>query len=241
MEGTPPGAAPSSALAAVLKHSSALPPESAQVQGYDFNRGVDYHALLEAYGTTGFQATNLGRAVQQVNAMIEKKLEPLAVDEDHHEDLTQSRRPLTGCTIFLGYTSNLISSGIRETIRYLVQHNMVDVLVTTAGGVEEDLIKCLAPTYLGEFSLRGKELRENGINRIGNLLVPNDNYCKFEDWLMPILDQMVQEQNTEGVKWTPSKMISRLGKEINNPESVYYWAHKVGWVGTVFLGTVLRL
>lgn len=56
---------------------------------------------------------------------IEKKLEPLAVDEDHHEDLTQSRRPLTGCTIFLGYTSNLISSGIRETIRYLVQHNMV--------------------------------------------------------------------------------------------------------------------
>ncbi|EMP37227.1 Deoxyhypusine synthase [Chelonia mydas] len=102
----------------------------------------------------------------------------------------------------------------------------VDVLVTTAGGVEEDLIKCLAPTYVGEFSLRGKELRQNGINRIGNLLVPNDNYCKFEDWLMPILDQMIAEQNMEAVKWTPSKMIARLGKEINNPESVYYWAQK---------------
>ncbi|XP_045709286.1 deoxyhypusine synthase isoform X2 [Phyllostomus hastatus] len=226
MEGPSEGKAPAAALAAVLKHSSALPSESAQVRGYDFNRGVDYHALLGAFGTTGFQATNFGRAVQQVNAMIEKKLEPLPEDEDQHTDLTQSHRPLTGCTIFLGYTSNLISSGIRETIRYLVQHNMVDVLVTTAGGVEEDLIKCLAPTYLGEFSLRGKELRENGINRIGNLLVPNDNYCKFEDWLMPILDQMVLEQNTEGVKWTPSKMIARLGKEINNPESVYYWAQK---------------
>jgi len=46
---------------------------------------------------------------------------------------------------------------------------MVDVLVTTAGGVEEDFIKCLAPTYLGDFSLRGKELRENGINRLGAL------------------------------------------------------------------------
>ncbi|KAI2589021.1 deoxyhypusine synthase [Homo sapiens] len=57
--------------------------------------------------------------------MIEKKLEPLSQDEDQHADLTQSRRPLTSCTIFLGYTSNLISSGIRETIRYLVQHNMV--------------------------------------------------------------------------------------------------------------------
>lgn len=41
-------------------------------------------------------------------------------------------------------------------------------------------------------------------SRIGNLLVPNDNYCKFEDWLMPILDQMVTEQDTEvrtGVLW----------------------------------------
>lgn len=28
---------------------------------------------------------------------------------------------------------------------------MVDVLCTTAGGIEEDLIKCLAPTYLGDF------------------------------------------------------------------------------------------
>ncbi|XP_029413221.1 deoxyhypusine synthase isoform X3 [Nannospalax galili] len=224
--GNSQGAAPAVALAAVLKHSSELPLESARVRGYDFSRGVDYRALLEAFGTTGFQATNFGRAVQQVNAMIEKKLEPLAEDEDQHADLTQSSRPLTGCTIFLGYTSNLISSGLRETIRYLVQHNMVDVLVTTAGGVEEDFIKCLAPTYLGEFSLKGKELRENGINRIGNLLVPNDNYCKFEDWLMPILDQMVLEQNTKHVKWTPSKMIARLGKEINNPESVYYWAQK---------------
>lgn len=125
MEGPREREAPAAALAAVLKHSLALPSESTQVRGYDFNRGVDYRALLEAFGTTGFQATNFGRAVQQVNAMIEKKLEPLSPDEDQHADLTQSRRPLTGCTIFLGYTSNLISSGIRETVRYLVQHNMV--------------------------------------------------------------------------------------------------------------------
>ena len=52
-------------------------------------------------------------------------------------------------TIFLGYTSNMASCGVRETIRYLVEHKMVDCVVTTAGGVEEDLIKCLAPTFLG--------------------------------------------------------------------------------------------
>jgi deoxyhypusine synthase len=44
-----------------------------------------------------------------------------------------------------------------------------------------------------------------GLNRIGNLIVPNDNYCKFEDWMMPILDAMKKEQDEEGTKWTPSK------------------------------------
>lgn len=70
-------------------------------------------------------------------------------------------------------------------------------MVTTAGGVEEDLVKCLAPTYRGEFSLPGAVLRSKGLNRIGNLLVPNDNYCKFEDWIIPIFDQMLDEQNSQ--------------------------------------------
>nr|KYP41752.1 Deoxyhypusine synthase [Cajanus cajan] len=102
----------------------------------------------------------------------------------------------------------------------------VDVVVTTTGGIEEDLIKCLAPTYRGDFSLPGAYLRSKGLNRIGNLLVPNDNYCKFEDWIIPIFDNMLREQNTENVLWTPSKLIARLGKEINNESSYLYWAYK---------------
>ena len=40
-------------------------------------------------------------------------------------------------------------------------------------------------------------LRKKGINRIGNLLVPNENYCLFENWIMPILDQMLKEQKEQ--------------------------------------------
>ena len=69
--------------------------------------------------------------------------------------------------------------------------------MTTAGGVEEDFIKCLADTFIGEFSLKGSELRKKGINRIGNLVVPNDNYVKFEKWMMPILDKMLEEQKKD--------------------------------------------
>lgn len=65
-------------------------------------------------------------------------------------------------TLFLGYTSNLISSGLREIIKFLCQHKMVDVLVTTAGGIEEDFIKCLGSTVLGDFHLDGAGLRKRG-------------------------------------------------------------------------------
>lgn len=37
---------------------------------------------------------------------------------------------------------------------------MVDCIVTTTGGIEEDFMKCLAPHYIGDFyKYPGKELR----------------------------------------------------------------------------------
>lgn len=89
--------------------------------------------------------------------------------------------------------------------------------------MEEDLIKCLAPTYIGSFYLPGKELRLKGQNRIGNMLVPNNNYCAFEEFMTPILDEMLTEQHEQDVNWTPSRMIARLGERISNEDSVYYW------------------
>lgn len=110
---------------------------------------------------------------------------------------------------------------------FLKYHDsQVDVIVSTAGGIEEDFMKCLAPTFLGDFKLKGRDLRANGVNRLGNLLIPNQNYCLFEDWVNPILNAMADEQERDGVRWTPSKIIHRLGKEINHEDSVYYWAYK---------------
>lgn len=74
--------------------------------------------------------------------------EPIPEDEVEPYNDVEYRKTVK-CKIFLGYTSNMISSGLREVIRFLVQHKLVDVIVTTAGGIEEDLIKCLANTYIG--------------------------------------------------------------------------------------------
>lgn len=213
---------PSTATDAVLVKSVAIPDDAVQVRGFDFFQAggdVDYNALLDSFTTTGFQATSLGRAFSIVERMLQWRPSETQIQNGEAESSTRA-------TIFLGYTSNLVSSGLRETIRYLVQTRKVDVIVTTAGGIEEDLIKCLAPTILGDFRLSGTKLREQGLNRIGNLLVPNDNYCKFEDWLVPILDEMRKEQDEEGISWTPSKMIHRLGRALDHPDSICTWAYR---------------
>ncbi|XP_021295815.1 deoxyhypusine synthase isoform X1 [Herrania umbratica] len=211
----------------VFKESDSLEGKCTTIEGYDFNQGVNYSQLLKSMLSTGFQASNLGEAMEIVNEMLDWRLADEAITEDcSEEEKDPAYRESVRCKVFLGFTSNLISSGVRDTVRYLTQHRMVDVIVTTTGGIEEDLIKCLAPTYKGDFYLPGARLRSRGLNRIGNLLVPNDNYCKFEDWIIPIFDQMLKEQLEENELWTPSKLIARLGREINNESSYLYWAHK---------------
>lgn len=211
---------PTGATAAVLVPSDELPADAQKVQEIDFNefagRAATVDDLLSRMAHVGFQASAMAEAVRIIN------------------DMRTWRDPETGTertTIFLGYTSNLISSGLRGVFRWLVEHRHVSAIVTTAGGVEEDFIKCLGDTYMSSFHAPGAELRAKGLNRIGNLMVPNANYCAFEDWVMPILDAMLDEQEAakdseSPLNWTPSKVIHRLGKEIDDPRSVYYWAYK---------------
>ncbi len=218
---------PSGAASAVLQKSQFDATSEVPVVGINFEQPQTLDSFVQAMLTTGFQATNVGLAINEINRMLSWRLidRPIRPEEqEEYKDLEYRRN--TKCTIFLAYTSNMISCGVRETIKYLVKHNLVHAIVTTAGGIEEDFIKCLAPTYLGDFKLSGKDLRSKGVNRLGNLLIPNENYCKFEDWLTPILHKITDEQVKEGAHWTPSRLIKRLGLEINHEDSVYYWAAK---------------
>jgi deoxyhypusine synthase len=241
---------PSVSASAVLGESSTMPEGTTQVRGVDFSlinpeKDNILDHIMNAFKTTGFQATNLGLAVEQVHEMRQWRLSDTEWKEGDDPELQPlAVRQRIRARIFLGYTSNQISSGQREVLRFLVQHKMVDCIVTTAGGIEEDIIKCFQPTFLGDFKLNGRELRKKGINRIGNLLVPNMNYCEFEDWMTPLIEQMHKEQDDQWLQWakekleraaddnstldkfvwTPSKFIHRIGKEINHPDSVLYWA-----------------
>ncbi|MFH1439694.1 MAG: deoxyhypusine synthase [Candidatus Woesearchaeota archaeon] len=207
-----------------------------EVKGFDFSeaqkKGMDNFNLtkfLDSYSSTGFQATNLKKAVDIIRKMndIKKSNKAKPGNKNLKDD---------GITVFLGYTSNMISSGLREIIAFLVKNKMVDVIVTTAGGIEEDIIKCLKPFVIGDFNADGSDLRQKGINRIGNIFVPNNRYIEFEKLMHPFFEKVHCELKAEGKNSiSPQEIIYKLGKEVEinkaisdsaKNNSILYWAAK---------------
>lgn len=94
--------------------------------GYDFNKGLDYHELFKTMIHCGFQATNFALAIEEINRMLHQRSVPLTEDQIDQIEEDEFIKRKSHCTIFLGYTSNMVSSGIREIIRFLVQHKLVD-------------------------------------------------------------------------------------------------------------------
>ncbi|EPY24426.1 deoxyhypusine synthase [Angomonas deanei] len=190
--------------------------ETVRTFDYDDLLAVDdataIHQLINHYEHVGLQATAIGKARTLVQRMLYAREERESV--------------------FLSYTSNLISCGLRDTFTYLAQHRLVHGVISSAGGIEEDVIKCLGPTYLGRYDLDGVELRRQGVNRIGNLLVPNDNYCLFEDYFTPLLQAIHARQvETDWQECTsPSEIIYEMGKALESQErkeeSLVYWCYK---------------
>jgi deoxyhypusine synthase len=65
----------------------------------------------------------------------------------------------------------------------------------------------------------GAELRKKALNRIGNLLIPNSNYCLFENWAMPILDAMLEEQKATAASKVEKLMLKEFSFFVTHKQS----------------------
>jgi deoxyhypusine synthase len=160
----------------------------------------DLKSFIDSYRQIGFQGTNISLAIDEINRMRNTK-------------------------IFLGFTSSIISSGLREIITHIVKYKLVDVILVTGGGVEEDLTKVCNPHLMGKFDFKGESLRKRNLNRIGNLIVPTKNYIWLEKWLTEVLDELITGYSKTNPRiLTPQEFNKILGLKINNENSFLYWA-----------------
>ncbi len=160
----------------------------------------DLTAQMLASG--GFTAKKLGLACDIVRKMLREKQ----------------------CTIFLSFPACIISTGARGVVRKLVEEKLVDVIVTTCGTLDHDLARVWKKYYHGEFLMDDVDLHRRGINRLGNILIPNDSYgIILEQKMQPMLLDIYNE----GKKSLSSRQLAHeFGLRINDRKSILYWAAK---------------
>ena len=126
------------------------------------------------------------------------------------------------CVKFLSFPANLVATGMRGIFKELVKRRLFDVVITTCGTLDHDVARCWKNYYQGFFLMDDAKLREEGINRLGNVLVPNESYGIIIEKKM---QELLQNLWDEGVKEVSTRQLCReMGKRICNESSILHWA-----------------
>ncbi|MGB9675880.1 MAG: deoxyhypusine synthase [Candidatus Bathyarchaeales archaeon] len=173
------------------------------VEDYSLSEKMSVEELvLQMERAWGFTAGKLAVAVRILEKMVREK----------------------NCVKFLSFTGNLVATGTRGVLKELVRRKLVDVVITTCGTLDHDIARCWKNYYKGSFLMDDAKLREGGINRLGNVLVPNESYGAIIEEKMQTLLEALWREGTKEV--STRQLCSEIGKRICNETSILYWAAK---------------
>lgn len=165
-----------------------------------WKKGLKVKDFVDSLGQVGFQSVELKRASDVIVKMKKESAKT-----------------------YLTFTSNMVTSGLRGFFAQLVELGVADVLVTTVGGLEEDIMKAHGEKFVvGRFESDDTELHEKGINRVGNLMVNNESYMRFEDLVKPMLDKLYEKKK----RWPVSELLREIGLMLKDKNSILYQAAK---------------
>lgn len=173
------------------------------VKDYEFPEDLTVNELVaQMEKAWGFTAGKLAMGVDILKRMTEEK----------------------NCVKFLSFTGNLVATGTRGVFRELVKRKMVDIIITTCGTLDHDVARCWKSYYRGSFVMNDSKLHDKGVNRLGNVLVPNDSYgVIIEQKIQKLLEDLYKEGNHE---ITGSQFTREIGLRCCNESSILYWAAK---------------
>lgn len=170
------------------------------VKDFQWKQGMSADELVRKLAAVGFQSVELGRASETITKMKE-----------------------SGAKIFLAFTSNMVTSGLRGFFAQLIALKMAHAIVTTAGSIEEDIMKAFGERFeIGSFHSDDFELYEKGTNRVGNLFITNKSYERFEEIISGMLKKLYEKQK----RWTVSDMLREIGLALNDNNSILCQAAK---------------
>jgi deoxyhypusine synthase len=162
----------------------------------------------------------VGELVAQMDEACGFTSKAIADGVDVLEDMIKDRK----CVRFLSFPACINATGLRGVIRDLVKERFFDAVITTCGTLDHDLARAWKDYYHGDFELDDRKLHKKGVNRLGNVLVPNDSYgIVLEKRLQPILQSMYDDGKKSP---STSEFVRYLGEQVDDDGSILYWAAK---------------
>ncbi|MGQ9759023.1 MAG: deoxyhypusine synthase [Candidatus Methanomethylicaceae archaeon] len=131
-----------------------------------------------------------------------------------------------GATGFLSFTGNVISTGLRGVLAQMIKSGLFHAVVTTCGALDHDIARSFGARYAcGEFELGDSMLNELEIHRLGNVLIPLEDYG-------PLIERVMRRYLPEIMKGrveiSPSELAKEFGSRINDGGSILKAAHEKG-------------
>ena len=168
------------------------------VKDFFWKSDISVEELVDSFNSLGFQATELSEAAKIF--------------------LTMKRNM---AKIFLTFTSNMVTSGLRGFFAQLCRLKIPNVLVTTSGAVEEDIIKSFGGRFeVSNFNVDDTALHERGENRVGNLVIHTSEYMKFEDEMAKLLKEVYNKKK----RVSSSELLYEIGMMLEDENSILYQA-----------------
>jgi deoxyhypusine synthase len=129
-----------------------------------------------------------------------------------------------GCTKFLSFVGALMSTGVRGIIRDMIKNKMFECIITTCGALDHDIARTYNRYYAGDFRMDDFTLLKKKIHRLGNILVPMNNYGPLiEEKVQACLKDMYAGKGSCEV--SIYEITDYIGSTLDE-SSFLYWAHK---------------
>jgi deoxyhypusine synthase len=171
------------------------------IKDYEFKKEMKVEELVKQMEEAwGFSAGKLAVGTKILERMIKKP----------------------NCVKFLSFTGNLVATGTRGVFREFAKRKLVDAIITSCGTLDHDMARCWKNYYKGSFLMNDANLHQRGINRLGNVLVPNDSYGTIIEAKMQKLLQSLWEEGKREV--SGRELCREIGLRCCNETSILYWA-----------------
>jgi deoxyhypusine synthase len=94
-------------------------------------------------------------------------------------------------TIYMCGSGNLIASGMRRLLSYVIKNRFVDVIVMSGSVLFHDIHETLGRNhYQAHPSMSDDELEANDVARIGDLLANTEEYHEADEWIGSVINQL---------------------------------------------------